>query len=73
MTFACFVLIDERNVLDAETAFVSLSLFNVLRFPFSMLPMLISSMVQVRVFLCLELESDYNIDLFCFRCRPVFR
>lgn len=37
VTFAVYVLVDEKNVLDAETAFVSLSLFNILRFPLSML------------------------------------
>ena len=47
VTFATYVLVDENNVLDASTAFVSLSLFNILRFPLSMLPMLISNMVQV--------------------------
>uniref|UniRef100_A0AAX7UL15 Multidrug resistance-associated protein 1 n=1 Tax=Astatotilapia calliptera TaxID=8154 RepID=A0AAX7UL15_ASTCA len=47
-TFAVYVLIDERNVLDAQKAFVSLALFNILRFPLNMLPMVISSMVQVR-------------------------
>lgn len=47
VTFATFVLVDEKNVLDATTAFVSLSLFNILRFPLSMLPMMISNMVQV--------------------------
>lgn len=49
VTFATYVLVDENNVLDASTAFVSLSLFNILRFPLSMLPMLISNMVQVSV------------------------
>ena len=49
VTFATFVLIDEKNVLDSTTAFVSLSLFNILRFPLSMLPMMISSMVQASV------------------------
>lgn len=44
-----YVLIDERNVLDAQKAFVSLALFNILRFPLNMLPMVISSMVQVGV------------------------
>jgi ATP-binding cassette subfamily C (CFTR/MRP) protein 1 len=48
-SFATFVLVDENNKLDAETAFVSLSLFNILRFPLSMLPMLISNMVQTGV------------------------
>ncbi|XP_063790448.1 multidrug resistance-associated protein 1 isoform X2 [Pseudophryne corroboree] len=65
-TFAVYVLIDKNNVLDAEKAFVSLALFNILRFPLSMLPMVISSMVQtsvslkrLRVFLSNEeLEPD---------------
>uniref|UniRef100_A0A3P9D7X5 Multidrug resistance-associated protein 1 n=1 Tax=Maylandia zebra TaxID=106582 RepID=A0A3P9D7X5_9CICH len=48
-TFAVYVLIDERNVLDAQKAFVSLALFNILRFPLNMLPMVISSMVQASV------------------------
>ena len=46
-TFTVYVLIDEHNVLDAQKAFVSLALFNILRFPLNMLPMVISSMVQV--------------------------
>lgn len=49
VTFATFVLSDPENILDSKTAFVSLSLFNILRFPLSMLPMLITSMVQARV------------------------
>ena len=48
MSFATYVLIDEKNILDSEKAFVSLSLFNILRFPLSMLPMMISNLVQVR-------------------------
>lgn len=47
-TFAVYVSVDENNVLDAERAFVSLSLFNILRFPLNMLPQVISSLVQVR-------------------------
>lgn len=46
-TFTVYVLSDEKNVLDAQKAFVSLALFNILRFPLNMLPMVISSMVQV--------------------------
>ena len=50
VTFATYVLSDPvANVLDPERAFVSISLFNILRFPMSMLPMIISMMVQVRV------------------------
>ncbi|CAJ0967200.1 unnamed protein product [Ranitomeya imitator] len=48
-TFAVYVLSDDNNVLDAEKAFVSLALFNILRFPLNMLPMVISSMVQASV------------------------
>ncbi|XP_063702153.1 multidrug resistance-associated protein 1 isoform X3 [Culicoides brevitarsis] len=49
VTFATFVMVDENNVLTASIAFTSLSLFNILRFPLSMLPMLISSLVQTSV------------------------
>lgn len=52
-TFAVYVRVDENNILDAEKAFVSLSLFNILRFPLNMLPQVISSMVQVRPYFCL--------------------
>ena len=43
-SFATYVLVDENNVLDANTAFVSLTLFNLLRVPLNILPMLVSSM-----------------------------
>ena len=42
-SFATFVLIDPRNVLDANTAFVSLTLFNLLRVPLNVLPILIGN------------------------------
>uniref|UniRef100_A0A9L0SLR3 Multidrug resistance-associated protein 1 n=1 Tax=Equus caballus TaxID=9796 RepID=A0A9L0SLR3_HORSE len=45
-TFAVYVTIDENNILDAQKAFVSLALFNILRFPLNILPMVISSIVQ---------------------------
>ncbi|XP_041078301.1 ATP-binding cassette sub-family C member 3-like isoform X2 [Polyodon spathula] len=48
-TFAVYVTVDEKNVLDAQKAFVSLSLFNLLRFPLNMLPQVISSLVQASV------------------------
>ena len=52
VTFATYVLSSAENILDAERAFVALSLFNILRFPLSMLPMMISGMVQVSTNLC---------------------
>uniref|UniRef100_A0A669CGU8 Canalicular multispecific organic anion transporter 2 n=1 Tax=Oreochromis niloticus TaxID=8128 RepID=A0A669CGU8_ORENI len=48
-TFAVYVTVDKKNILDAETAFVSISLFNILRFPLNMLPQVISSLVQASV------------------------
>ncbi|KAK2820903.1 hypothetical protein Q5P01_023862 [Channa striata] len=48
-TFSVYVMVDENNILDAEKAFVSLSLFNILRFPLNMLPQVISSIVQATV------------------------
>ncbi|XP_023237651.1 multidrug resistance-associated protein 1-like isoform X3 [Centruroides sculpturatus] len=48
-TFATYVLIDEKNILDANKAFVSISLFNLLRFPMTMLPNLITTLVLVNV------------------------
>ncbi|KAL4648167.1 canalicular multispecific organic anion transporter 2 isoform X2 [Arapaima gigas] len=65
-TFAVYVMVDENNILDAEKAFVSLSLFNILRFPLNMLPQVISSVAQASVslkriqqFLCHD-ELDPN-------------
>ncbi|KAK2866207.1 hypothetical protein Q7C36_002263 [Tachysurus vachellii] len=48
-TFAVYVNVDKNNVLDADKAFVSLSLFNILRFPLNMLPQVISSIMQASV------------------------
>ena len=43
------MLSDPNNVLDANTAFVSLTLFNLLRIPLNILPMLIVFLVQCQV------------------------
>ncbi|XP_074501872.1 ATP-binding cassette sub-family C member 2 [Sebastes fasciatus] len=48
-TFAVFVEASPSNVLTAEKAFTSISLFNILRFPLAMLPMLIAAIVQTSV------------------------
>ncbi|RMC11511.1 hypothetical protein DUI87_11630 [Hirundo rustica rustica] len=48
-SFAVYVLVDENNILDAQKAFTAISLFNVLRFPMAMLPMVLSSLVQTNV------------------------
>lgn len=49
-SFASFILIDPvNNILDAKTAFVSLTLFNSLREPLFMLPFGIVNIIQGRV------------------------
>ncbi|OBS72815.1 hypothetical protein A6R68_12622 [Neotoma lepida] len=49
VTFSVYVLVDSNNVLTAEKAFTSITLFNVLRFPLTMLPMVTSSILQASV------------------------
>ncbi|XP_052041364.1 ATP-binding cassette sub-family C member 2 [Apodemus sylvaticus] len=49
ITFSVYVLVDSNNILDAEKAFTSITLFNILRFPLSMFPMVISSILQASV------------------------
>ncbi|KAL6034061.1 hypothetical protein STEG23_018996, partial [Scotinomys teguina] len=49
ITLGVYMCVDENNVLDAEKAFVSLSLFNILKIPLNMLPQLISGLTQVSV------------------------
>ncbi|XP_066521778.1 ATP-binding cassette sub-family C member 3 isoform X2 [Hoplias malabaricus] len=68
-TFAVYVSVDKNNILDAKKAFVSLSLFNILRFPLNMLPQVISSLVQASVslkriqeFLTHDELSPENVD-----------
>ncbi|KAK7930845.1 hypothetical protein WMY93_007240 [Mugilogobius chulae] len=48
-TFATFVGVSSDNVLTASKAFTAISLFNILRFPLAMLPMLIAAIVQTVV------------------------
>ncbi|XP_062549077.1 multidrug resistance-associated protein 1-like [Armigeres subalbatus] len=48
-SFAVYVLVDENNVLDPQTAFVSLALFNILSFPLSMFPLMITYVMQAWV------------------------
>nr|QNH67882.1 ATP-binding cassette transporter subfamily C member 1 X7 [Brachionus rotundiformis] len=49
MSFLAYILIDSNNNLDSNTAFVSLTLFNMLRFPLNFLPYIIQGLVQLNV------------------------
>ncbi|CAH8644795.1 unnamed protein product [Schistosoma rodhaini] len=48
-SFGVYILTSNKNILDAQKAFVSLSLFNILRFPLFMFPMIISNLAQCYV------------------------
>ncbi|XP_041433359.1 multidrug resistance-associated protein 1 isoform X2 [Xenopus laevis] len=64
--FGVFLSIDEKNVLDAEKAFVTIILLNILRIPLRMFPMAITLFVQssvslkrmVKYFSAEELEPE---------------
>lgn len=47
ITYTVFLLSDSTNELTVEVAFVSLSLFSIMRLPMSLLPMLIVYVVEV--------------------------
>ncbi|XP_077296379.1 multidrug resistance-associated protein 1-like [Arctopsyche grandis] len=48
-SFATFVLSDSKHVLDSKTAFVSLSLLNILQFPLAEFPKVINYLIQTYV------------------------
>uniref|UniRef100_A0A663DTZ5 ATP binding cassette subfamily C member 2 n=1 Tax=Aquila chrysaetos chrysaetos TaxID=223781 RepID=A0A663DTZ5_AQUCH len=62
-SFAVYMLVDENNILDAQKAFTAISLFNVLRFPMAMLPLVLSSLVQVRLKKGQGVQGDLMIPL----------
>ena len=66
-TFATYVLVDHSHVLDAEKAFVALSLFNILRFPLRMLPSIVSGLVSLPTihFLSFILITRFPAHLSC--------
>lgn len=47
--FGVYVLIDDKNVLDAQKIFVSMALINILKTPLSQLPFAMSTTMQVRM------------------------
>jgi len=46
-SFMTYVITSDDNHLDAGKAFVSLSLFNILKYPINLLPMIVSFAIQV--------------------------
>lgn len=49
ISFTTYVLMDVRNILDANVAFVSISLFSVMQTPIMLMPMVIITMIQASV------------------------
>jgi ATP-binding cassette subfamily C (CFTR/MRP) protein 1 len=47
-SFTAYVLSDSSHILTPTTAFVSLSLFNIMRVPMQQVPNVVTTMVQVR-------------------------
>ncbi len=48
-SFLTFILIDDKNDMNASTAFVSLTLFNMIRYPIMLLPVIIASLIQAHI------------------------
>ncbi|XP_036078629.1 canalicular multispecific organic anion transporter 2 isoform X3 [Rousettus aegyptiacus] len=67
ITLTVYVSVDPNNVLDAEKAFVSVSLFNILKNPLSLLPVLISNLTQTSVSLK-RIQNFLNQDEFDPQC-----
>ncbi|CAH1986538.1 unnamed protein product [Acanthoscelides obtectus] len=49
VTFATYACVNTHEVLDAQKAYVSISLFNIIRGPLNMLPMVISNYIQATI------------------------
>ena len=49
MSFMTFVLMSEDNILTPDIAFVSLTLFNIMRMPMAILPLVIIQFIQVQI------------------------
>ncbi|KAM5274228.1 ATP-binding cassette sub-family C member 3 [Ctenodactylus gundi] len=67
ITLGVYVCVDQNNVLDAEKAFVSVSLFNILKIPLNLLPQLISGLTQTSVSLK-RIQNFLNQDEIDTQC-----
>ena len=50
LTFGIYIFIDQNNVLTAEKAFVSITLFNLIRLSLTMMPNMLTSLISVSAF-----------------------
>lgn len=47
LTFTLYLLVDETHTLTPQRAFVAFALFDIMRFPMSLLPLLIAYVAEV--------------------------
>ena len=47
ISFGTFIFFDERNILDPLKAFVIMSLFDIIKFPLNVFPMVVGNLIQV--------------------------
>lgn len=66
VTFLTYVFTSDTGYLSAQKAFTSLALFNILRFPINLLPMMISYVVQVNKRMQYEVLCGCQESLFVF-------
>lgn len=57
--FGVYVMLDDKNVLDAQKVFVSMALINILKTPLSQLPFAISTTMQVGYISPLSPNEEY--------------
>uniref|UniRef100_A0A8C9WC03 ABC-type glutathione-S-conjugate transporter n=1 Tax=Scleropages formosus TaxID=113540 RepID=A0A8C9WC03_SCLFO len=77
--FGVYILMDHKNVLDAQKVFVSMALINILKTPLSQLPFAMSTTMQAAVslkrlgkFLCQDELKASNVDKGSFLlCRKI--
>ncbi|XP_066908740.1 multidrug resistance-associated protein 1 isoform X2 [Halyomorpha halys] len=65
LSFATYVLIDERNILDSSKVFVSISLFNIMQNSLYMIPLVLSTAIQAVVSIkrINQFLNSENLDL----------
>uniref|UniRef100_A0A8C9VL18 ABC-type glutathione-S-conjugate transporter n=1 Tax=Scleropages formosus TaxID=113540 RepID=A0A8C9VL18_SCLFO len=66
--FGVYILMDHKNVLDAQKVFVSMALINILKTPLSQLPFAMSTTMQVRAVANRRHGTVKLICLFRFDC-----
>lgn len=47
LSFLCYVYITDRHYLDPRTAFVAISLFDILRYAINFAPMIVTDLLKV--------------------------